>query len=246
MKSTEKSLEHTAGADQLRARQQLARLFKGTPLAGEDLLFNLGMYVRSGLLVKFLVMAELYKRFLDVPGILVEFGTWWGQNLVLLENLRAIYEPFNKQRRIVGFDTFEGYREGKFAKTGLYSTGRKYQRYLAQLLRCHQEMNVYGHQPGSHELVEGDVETTSVAYFAGHPEVTVAFAYFDIGPLNPSMAAMRAIKPHLVPGSVLLLDEFTLADTPGEAIAFKKVFGQSGYRLERCALYPSKAIVVIQ
>lgn len=245
MKSTEKNLEHTAGADQMRARAQLAKLFKSTPMVEEDLLFNLGMYVRSGLLVKFLVMAELYKRFERVPGILVEFGTWYGQNLVLLENLRAIFEPFNKQRRIVGFDTFEGYREGKFARTGMYSTGRKYQRYLAQLLKCHQGMNVYGHIPMDHELIEGDVEQTSWAYFAAHPEVTVAFAYLDMGPQVPTTVALRSIKPHLVKGSILLLDEFTLADTPGEAIAFKRVFGQSGYRIEKCALYPSKAIVEI-
>ena len=61
----------------------------------------------------------------SATGALIEFGTWRGQNLVLLENLRAIHEPFNKQRTIIGFDTFAGYPEaaGMAASlTGSYST----------------------------------------------------------------------------------------------------------------------------
>lgn len=244
--ATEASLEHTAGADQLRARRKLAQLFRTSPLAEDDLLFNLGLWARSGLLVKFLVMADLYKRFMHIPGILCEFGVWYGQNLVLLENLRAIYEWSNKQRRIIGFDTFEGYKDGKFAGTGMYSTGLNYQAYLTELLKAHQRANVYGHIPGDHELVAGDVTKTAPAYFKRHPEAIVAFAYFDMGPEKPTLAAMKAIKPHLVSGSVILLDELTWHETPGEAIALKKLFRRSEYRLEKCALYPSKAIVTIQ
>lgn len=241
MKSVHAKLEHTATEQQLAARRDLMLLFKQAPMATEDTLFNLGMYARSGVLAKFLVMADLYKRFLNVPGLLVEFGVWYGQNLVLLENLRAIYEPFAKQRKVVGFDTFTGYPSGE----KWYSTGKKHIQYLAKLLKCHQRMNIYGHQAVDHELVEGDVCQTAPAYFAAHPEAVVAFAYFDIGPLKPTRAAMEAIRPHLVPGSILLLDELTWAEEPGEAIAFKEVFGQSGYRIEKCAIYPSKSIVEI-
>src|SRR3954469_1054674 len=98
-----------AGASQIGFRKQLEKLFVESPLPREDLLFNLGMFTRSSLLVKFLVMNDIYERIKDIPGTLMEFGVWWGQNLVLLENLRAIHEPFNKQRIIAGFDTFAGY-----------------------------------------------------------------------------------------------------------------------------------------
>src|SRR5437016_3387001 len=108
MTATHAMLEHTATDAQLEARSYLMHLYDGSPLDTEDLLFNLGLYARSGVLVKFLVMADLYQRFLHIPGLLCEFGVWYGQNLVLLENLRAIYEPFNKQRKIVGFDSFTG------------------------------------------------------------------------------------------------------------------------------------------
>lgn len=212
-------------------------------MADEDLAFNLGLFVRSGLLVKFLLMAELYKRFVRIPGLLVEFGTWYGQNLVLLENLRAIYEPFNKERRIVGFDSFDGYNEGRLK--GLYRAGRKYVSYLNKLIETHERCNVYGHNSGNHELIEGDVCHTAKAYFQAHPEAIVAFAYLDMGPYEATSRALWAIKPHLVPGSILLMDEMTWKEMPGEAVAFKQVFGVKGYRIEKADIYPSKTIVEI-
>lgn len=34
----------------------------------------------------------------------MEFGVRWGQNLALFESFRGIYEPYNYNRKIVGFD----------------------------------------------------------------------------------------------------------------------------------------------
>jgi hypothetical protein len=245
MTETEPKLEHTAAPDQMKARETLVDLHNYSPLGEQDYLFNLGLYARSGLLVKFLLLSDLYQRFMKVPGILCEFGTWYGQNLVLLENLRAIHEPFHKQRKIVGFDSFTGYSEGKFRGSGLYSTGPQYKDYLDRLLRCHAGMNVYGHQECPHELIEGDVCEMAPRYFRAYPQETVAFALLDIGPYAPTRAILNAIKPRLLPGSLILLDEFTLADTPGEARAWIDVMGTKGYRMERLAMYPSKCVAEI-
>ena len=245
--------ETTATPSQFDFRQRLETLFRQTPLPFEDMLFNLGMYTRSSLLVKFIVMNQLYERIKVVPGALLEFGTWWGQNLVLLENLRAIHEPFNKQRAIVGFDTFSGYtkasdkdKDSEVWVEHSYSTAKGYKAYLEELLQVHEGNNVLGHLQGNHRLVEGDVEKTAPEYFKDHPETIVALAYFDMGLYKPTKAAMLAIKPHLVSGSVLLLDELTWKESPGEALAFKETFLRSEYTIEKCALYPSKAIVTIR
>ena len=246
-------IETTASDEQVRQRRRLTEMFEKSPLPLDERLFNIGMYTRSSVLVKFLVMSDIYQRIKDIPGQLIEFGTWWGQNLILLENLRAIYEPFNKQRIIVGFDTFEGYTTlGEKDKVSdvwsenSYSTGLSYIDHLKELLRVHEGSNVLGHITGNHRLVVGDVETTAIQYFSDHPEVIVAFAYFDMALHKPTKAAMLAIKPHLVSGSVMLLDELTWAESPGEAIAFKEVFERNEVRIEKCALYPSKAIVTIK
>jgi hypothetical protein len=54
-------------------------------------------------------MHDLYKKILDLQGIICEFGVFWGNNLALLETFRGMYEPYNYARKIVGFDTFAGF-----------------------------------------------------------------------------------------------------------------------------------------
>lgn len=241
----------TAQAAGLAARDRLREMMAGSPLPPDEVMFNLGLYTRSSLLVKFLVLSDVYKRILHLPGALLEFGTWRGQNLVLMENLRAIYEPFNKQRAIIGFDTFSGYPEeaGMAAKStethSGYNTGGGYPDYLRELLKTHEAMNAFGHIENPHELVAGDVAQTAPKYFADNPQTLVAFAFFDMGPYEPTIAALKAIKPHLMPGSVLLFDELTWAGAPGEAIAFKEVFRDTRYAIEKVPLYPSKTLVTL-
>ena len=41
----------------------------------------------------------------------MEFGVRWGPITNLFQSLRGIYEPFNKHRKVIGFDTFEGFTE---------------------------------------------------------------------------------------------------------------------------------------
>lgn len=245
--------ETTTSSEQLAFRRQLQELFAQSDLPDEDKMFNLGLFMRSSTLVKLLALDELYRRVVDLPGSIMEFGVWWGQNLVVYENLRAIHEPFNKQRRIVGFDTFTGYagfgdrdKQGEIFNDGTYSTSADHQQYLSNLLEVHEGINVLGHMRGCHELVAGDITSTAPAYFERHPETLVAMAYLDVGLYEPTRAALQAIKPHLVPGSILVLDELTFREAPGEAIAFKEVFGTRGYRLEKCKLMPLKSIAVIE
>ncbi len=242
----------TAYGETFRFRAELQAAFDASLLNPSDKMFNLGLYVRSSLLVKFLVLNDLYRRFKPIPGVLIEFGTWWGQNLVLLENLRAIHEPFNKQRTIIGFDTFDGYPDSSgmaaasVERHGGYQTGQDYRADLARLLEIHEGNNAFGHIRGNHRLIAGDVTQTAPQYFDEYPETLVAFAFFDMGPYEPTVAALRAIKPHLLPGSIVVFDELTWSGAPGEAIAFKEVFAGTRYAIEKCELYPSKAIVTIQ
>jgi hypothetical protein len=243
----------TADSSQMKCRRELETLFAESPLPRQDLMFNLGLYTRSSLLVKFLVMNDIYERIKHLPGALIELGVWWGQNLILLENLRAIHEPFNKQRTIIGFDTFNGYanftakdKDNAALIDSTYSTPQGYKEYLAHLLEVHEGSNAFGHIRGSHKLIDGDAEVTVPKYFKEFPETIVSLVYFDIGLYKPTKAALEAIKPHLMPGSVLVFDELTWPGAPGEAIAFKEVFSSGSYSIEKSRFYPSKAIVTIR
>ena len=246
-------IEATANKTQLEARNRLAAHFVNSPIPLNELLFNVGLYTRTSVLAKFILLSDIYKRVVSIPGSIVEFGTWYGQNLVILENLRAIYEPFNKQRRIIGFDTFAGYtdpsdkdKQSDVWAEGSYSTGSEYKDYLEELLKIHESSNILGHNIGNHELVVGDVSQTAPVFFSNNKSQIVAFAYFDMGLYEPTKIALEALIPNLVPGSIILFDELTWSESPGEAIAFKEVFLGSRYEIETCRIFPSKTIVTIK
>jgi hypothetical protein len=60
-------------------------------------------------LARILFMDDLYRRIVEVSGVVLELGVRRGQNLALFAALRTIYEPFNHNRKVIGFDTFAGF-----------------------------------------------------------------------------------------------------------------------------------------
>lgn len=245
--------ETKSSQEQVKQREHLYELFRNRPMPDDQLLTVLGLYMRSSALAKILFVNELYQLILDKPGSIVEFGTWWGQNLVLFENLRAIYEPFNQARRIIGFDTFKGYpslsmkdKESETIKVGGYTVSNNYKEYLDNVIDYHEKNNILA-AVKKHKTVEGDVTITAPKYFKEHPEESIALAYFDMALYEPTKACLEAIIPNLYPGSVIMLDEFNSADYPGETIAFKEVFKTMSikYTIHKSKFMTDRSYVII-
>ena len=57
-----------------------------------------------------LTRIDLFRQVLDVQGAIVECGVHKGNSLFLYNHLSTILEPYNFNRKIIGFDTFEGFR----------------------------------------------------------------------------------------------------------------------------------------
>lgn len=238
--------------EEIKAREQILKLFKQTPIPDDELILNLAAYQRSTLLAKTLYLNELYERIQTLPGIVIEFGVWWGANLALFESFRSVYEPYNWTRKVVGFDTFEGYpsiseRDGasSYAAVGGYTVTEKYEDYLSQLLDAHEADNVMSHIK-KYELVKGDVTQTIDEYLAENPETIIALAYFDLALYEPTKKCLEAIRPYLVRGSVLAMDELNSHDFPGETIALREAFGLDKYTIHRSRFLPDRSYIVIE
>jgi len=244
--------QNTPSDSSTKARQKLYDLFANRPMADDELLVNMGLYVRSGALAKMLFLNELYEKIIPIPGVICEFGVWWGQSLVLFENLRAVHEPYNYGRKIIGFDTFTGYpavgKEDKRSDTiseGVYAVPNNYEDYLAELLDYHEQENVMSHVK-KHELVKGDASLTAPSYFKEHPESVVALAFFDMALYEPTKICLEAIKPRLIKGSIVAFDELNHKDYPGETIAAMEVLGLREHRLYRSKFLPDRCYFVIE
>lgn len=238
--------------EEKRAREVILDLFKQTPVPDDELLVNMGLYVRSTTLAKILYLNELYQAIRNLPGIVIEFGVWWGANLALFESFRSVYEPYNWTRKVVGFDTFQGYpsiseKDGAsdYAAVGGYTVSKGYEDYLQKLLSAHEADNVMAHIK-KHELVKGDVVETISRYLVDNPQTVIALAYFDLALYEPTKKCLEAIRPYLVRGSVLAMDELNSAEFPGETIAVREVLGMDKFRVVRSQFLPDRSYIIIE
>ena len=181
----------------------------------------------------------------------MEFGVRWGQTLSLLSALRGIYEPFNRHRKIVGFDTFEGFkgmeaRDGKTCRCadGSFSVSKGYEKYLGSILEMQEGLNPMSHLR-RFELVKGDAAQTIPQYFQQHPETVVSLAILDFDIYAPTKVALEQIKPRLTKGSILVFDELCDDISPGETIAVQEVFGLNNLRVQRLPTTARVSYVVI-
>ncbi len=181
-----------------------------------------------------------YRQIIDVPGIAIEFGARWGQNLAIFAALRGIYEPFHRHRKIVGFDTFAGFpsisdkdnRSSPIIREGELATTPGYVDYLTAVLKYHEQDNPVSHIK-KFELRVGDATVEIEKYLKEYPETIVALAFFDFDLYEPTKKCLEAIRPRLVKGSVLGFDELSDHDSPGETMALNEIFGLNNVRLQR-------------
>jgi hypothetical protein len=189
---------------------------------------------------------------LPVHGIVMEFGCRWGQNLAMWINFRGMYEPFNHNRKIVGFDTFAGFpsvheKDGTaaVARAGAYGVTQDYERYLEEVLAYHESECPIPNMK-KYELVKGDAVEQVVAYLTRNPETIVALAYFDFDLYEPTRKCLETIRSHLTKGSVLGFDELNYHTWPGETLALKEVLGLDRYAIRRTPYNPEPSYIVIE
>lgn len=230
----------------------MLELYQNSPISDEEKLINFGLYIRSSYLASILFLNEMYEKIIDVPGVIMEFGVWWGANLTLFQSLRAVHEPYNYTRQVIGFDTFTGYpdsmkkedKNSPFLIKGNYSTTKNYDSYLQDLMQYHELENVMSHKK-KFELLKGDVMYTLPKYLKEHPETIISLAYFDLALYEPTKVTLKAIQPHLVRGSILVMDELNIPDLPGETIALKEVIGLNKYSIRRSNFTPDRCYITI-
>ncbi len=220
-------------------RTRMLELLKNCPIPDDQLLSNLGLFLESKNLARILFMDFLFRQIIDVQGVIIEFGTRWGQNLALFSALRGMYDPFNRHRKIVGFDTFSGFpsiskKDGssEMMTEGNLAVAEDYVKYLNAILDTHEKANPVSHLK-KYELRVGDATVEIENYLKQAPETIIALVYFDFDLYEPTKRCLELIRPRLTKGSVVGFDELNDPDSPGETLALIETFGLENIRLRR-------------
>ncbi|MHC8509693.1 MAG: class I SAM-dependent methyltransferase [Rhodospirillales bacterium] len=197
-------------------------------------------------LSKILYLDNLYRRIVDVPGVIIECGVHFGATLGVLSALRGLYEPYNFSREIIGFDTFEGFagadkaRDGALSEDGDYSVPGGYEDDLARIMEFHESNSPIPHIK-KFSLIKGDASVTVDEHMRENPHTLVSMAIFDMDIYEPTKSALQAVLPRLVKGSIVVFDELNCPGFPGETEAARELLDLGAVRLERDPNMPYSA-----
>jgi hypothetical protein len=224
------------------SQQKLLSLFQKNTILEEEALDNLHVFLKRQKLSRILFLNEIYQQILPLPGIIVQCGVRWGGDLVTLLSLRGIYEPYNYSRRILGFDTFSGLKgctekdQGSWVVAdGQYNVVANYAETLAEILAAHEGLAPLSHIP-KHELFIGDVMDTLPKFEECYPGEQIALLYLDMDIYQPTKFVLERSIERLMPGSIVVFDEFGDRRFPGEAQAYRELAARCHLQMQRSPL----------
>jgi len=237
MKSREKKNQSRNDLDQFEA---IAHFFEEDGIDLIEKIDAFPKYASRQSIAKFLTKYEIFKQILYQNGSIVECGVLHGAGLLAWAKLSSILEPINHPRKIIGFDTFEGFPSihekdthtgdsSHFRKGGL--KGSSYQSVLKAI-------EVYDlNRPLQHiskiEIIKGDLMETADRYVQDNPHLVVSLLYLDLDLYEPTKKALEVFVPRMTKGSIICLDELNAKMFPGETIAVQEVLGLRNLNIRR-------------
>jgi hypothetical protein len=224
-------------------------LFDESACPTANKLLNFPKYVRRQEVARFLCRYEIFKRQLDVKGSIVECGVHHGGGVMTWAHLSATLEPYNYHRKIIGFDTFQGFPSvgvedghGDYAHIGAFAEGYDVH---SELLRAIVEFdsNRFINHKQKIELVKGDANRTIPNYVANNPHLLISLLYLDFDIYEPTVTALTELLPRIPKGGIVAFDEVNNPDWPGETLALLKSLELRHHRLECVGYEPNISFV---
>ncbi|PLX66988.1 MAG: dTDP-6-deoxy-L-hexose 3-O-methyltransferase [Denitrovibrio sp.] len=197
-------------------------------------------YASRQSIAKFFTKYEIFKKIVNINGSIVECGVLHGAGTLSWAKLSSIFEPVNHTRKIIGFDTFEGFVDihDKDKKGGTSShfktgglTGLNYD-------DVQKGVEVYDlNRPLNHiekvELIKGDLCVTAPKYVEENPHLVVSLLYLDVDLYEPTLKALEVFYPRMPKGSIIVFDELNAKMFPGETRAVEEFLGFNNIKIER-------------
>ncbi|MCX7197569.1 MAG: class I SAM-dependent methyltransferase [Proteobacteria bacterium] len=239
----------------LQFKSSVAPHFEGASGTTLDKLNHFPRFVPRQSLALFMARQGVFQHIVEVHGAVIECGVFMGGGLFTWAQLSAILEPVNHNRRIVGFDSFDGFpglspqdlvaaeATEEYKQVGAYRyDGQAQIEHSAALYDLNRPV---GHIPRV-ELVRGDATRTIPSWVEGNPHVVVALLHLDFDLYEPTVAALRAFLPRMPRGAVIAFDELNQKQWPGETLAVLEEVGLSRLRIRRFPWTPNLSYAVLE
>lgn len=199
-----------------------------------DILQAFPVYARRVHLKRFLAHYTLFQKVIDLPGDIVELGVYRGVSLMSWANFLEIHCMGDRQRKVWGFDSFEGLGSIEIEDGDPEpNVGKAFGGYQADAEPLEDAISIFDadrfipYKPRV-ELVKGDICETVPQWVKDNPGVRISLLHFDCDLYKPTLAGLEALWPLVVDGGVVLFDEYGIAPWEGESKAVDQFFAGSG------------------
>ena len=199
----------------------------------EDKLRNFEKYVTRQALTRFIARYELFKKVINIKGSIIECGVHHGGGLMAWAKLSAGLEPIALDRKIIGFDTFEGFPSvdakdsgiliNKSLKEGGFDTGYNVYDELLEVINDFDNSR-YLNQYSKIELVKGDSNLTIPKYIKDNQHLIISLLFMDFDLYKPTQTALEYFLPRIPKGGIIAFDEINNPAWPGETMALIEKF----------------------
>jgi hypothetical protein len=211
-------------------------------------------YARRQSIARFMARYELFKLQMHIKGCIVECGVHHGGGVMAWAKLSAALEPYSLDRRIFGFDTFEGFPSiseqdatasgNDQLRIGGFNTEIDTHAELLQLIREYDENRVLN-QFEKVVLIKGDAVQTIPKFIADEPSVLVSLLFLDFDLYMPTKVALQTFLPRMSRGSILAFDEINNRWWPGETQAMLECLDLRQHEIRRFSFDPNIAYIVL-
>ena len=207
---------------------------------------DFSLFIRRQTLSNYLAKYELYKKTLDIKGSIIECGSYKGSGLLFFAKLTSIFEPYQIFKKVISFDTFEGFpsidekndnTNHKNTKKGVH---KKYTN--LDLIKDSIEildMNRFNGHVNKVEIVKGDAIKTIPKYLEENKHTLVSLLYLDFDLYEPTKVALENFLPRMSKGSLVVFDQLNQKDWQGETIAYLEKFSNNKAELKQFNFQPN-------
>lgn len=216
---------------------------------------NFQVYTRRIHLKKFLAHYEFFQKIVDLPGDIVELGVYRGATLMSWANFIEIRNMGDRQKQVFGFDNFAGFGQlnekdgkadekvGKVAGGGFDSS--VFEEMLEDAISIYDKDRFIPYKPRV-VLVKGGIETTVPQFVEDQPGLRISLLHFDCDLYEPTKVALEHFWPLVVPGGVVLFDEYGIRPWGGESNAVDEYFAGRNVKIRRLDWAPNPGGYIIK
>ena len=237
-------------------REQLENYYQESPGSHVEKLENFTKYVPRQNLARFLARYEIFKRIKDIQGSIVECGVLFGGGLMSFAQMSTILEPYNFQRKLFGFDTFEGFpsiheqdlaglddRKSAHLKDGGFAAPQAYDD-LMKAIELYDSNRYLNHFPKI-KLYKGDFEKTAKQFLEDYPHTIISCLYLDFDIYQPTKTALELFYERVPKGGIIVFDELNEEAFPGETQAVREVLKINNLKIQRFDFEPRISYAIV-